>query len=150
MTLKPHHDAMLKIMIVMSAADGQKRDRELQAIADLARNLPMFRSVTADHLVVAMQATEQLLKDSDGIDALIAEACAVLPKPLRETAYALAVEVAASDLSATDEELRLLEMLRDMMELDPLMTTAIEASARVRYRKDPTSPSSLGGGRAAT
>jgi tellurite resistance protein len=137
MTVTPHHDALLKIMMVMSAADGRQRDHELNVIADLARNLPVFRTVTADDLVKALHEADTLLSESDGIEGLVEETCAVLPQPLRETAYALAVEVAASDLQASEEELRLLEMLRDTMALDPLLTAAIEASARVRYRRDP-------------
>jgi tellurite resistance protein len=137
MSVKPHHEALLKIMVVMSAADGRLRDHELNLIADLARNMPVFRSVTADDLVTATAAAKGLLGASNGIEGLIQQAASVLTRPLRETAYALAVEIAASDLKASDEELRLLEMLRDTLDIDPLMTTAIEASARARYRRDP-------------
>jgi tellurite resistance protein len=136
MSVRPHHDALLKLMMVMSAADGRQRDRELGVIADIVRNLPVFASVTADDLVEALRKADALLDETDGIEDIIGEACAVLPARLRETAYALAVEVAASDLLASDEELRLLEMIRDTMELDPLVTAAIERSARVRYRRD--------------
>jgi tellurite resistance protein len=136
MTIKPHHDAMLKLMLVMSAADGRQRDRELKQVADLVSNLPLFVNVTADDLVQAHRGTDALLDDPDGIDRIVAEAASVLSAPMRETAYALAVEVAASDLSATEEELRLLELLRDTLDLDPLVTAAIERSARVRFRRD--------------
>ena len=47
----------------------------------------------------------------------------------------LMVEIAASDLLVDDEELRFLEMLRDRLDLDPLVVAAIERSARVRYRR---------------
>jgi hypothetical protein len=137
MSIKPHHDALLKIMLIMSTADGQRPDKELNIIADLASNLPVFKSVTADDLILAIRATTILLEESDSIDALIEEAAVSLPKPLRETAYALAVEVAAVDLLATEEELRLLELLRDTLNIDMLLAAAVEASARVRYRKDP-------------
>jgi hypothetical protein len=58
-----------------------------------------------------------------------------IPARLHDTAYALAVEVAAVDLRLEQEELRLLEMLRDRIETDALVTAAIEASARARLRK---------------
>ena len=105
MSIKPHHDALLKIMLVMSTADGERPDKELNMIADLTRNLPVFSSVTADDLILAIRATTVLLEEADSIDDLIEEAAVSLPKPLRETAYALAVEVAAVDLLATEEEL---------------------------------------------
>ncbi|MCU0831219.1 MAG: tellurite resistance TerB family protein [Rhizobiaceae bacterium] len=142
MSLKPHHDALLKLMLVMSAADGRQRDRELKQVADLVSSLPMFRSVTADDLVQALRRTDALLDEADGIDNVVAAAAEALTPPMRETAYALAVEVAASDLSASDEELRLLELLRDTLDLDPLVTAAIERSARVRYRRDPSAAAS--------
>ena len=55
-----------------------------------------------------------------------------LPKKLRETAYAVALEVAAADLNVRPEETRFLEMLRDSLELDPLTATAIERGIRAR------------------
>jgi tellurite resistance protein len=55
-----------------------------------------------------------------------------LPKKLRETAYAVALEVAAADLDVKPEETRLLEMLRDTLDLDRLTATAIERGIRAR------------------
>jgi hypothetical protein len=55
-----------------------------------------------------------------------------LPKKLRETAYAIALEVAAADLEVKPEETRFLEMLRDSLELDKLTTAGIERGIRAR------------------
>jgi hypothetical protein len=55
-----------------------------------------------------------------------------LPKKLRETAYAIALEVAAADLEVKPEETRFLEMLRDSLELDNLTTAGIERGIRAR------------------
>ena len=59
---------------------------------------------------------------------------ALSPK-LRDTAYALAVEVAASDLDVKQEELMFLQILREQFELEDLTVAAIERSARIRFRK---------------
>ena len=56
------------------------------------------------------------------------------PPRLYETLYACAVEVAAADLHVEQEELVFLQMLRDDLDIDPLVVAAIERSARVRYR----------------
>ena len=53
---------------------------------------------------------------------------------LRETAYALAVEVAAADLVVGRTELRFLAILRDRLGLDKLVTAALERSAIARYQ----------------
>jgi uncharacterized membrane protein YebE (DUF533 family) len=51
---------------------------------------------------------------------------------LRETAYALALEVAAADLDVRPEETRFLEMLAEALEIDMLTKSAIERGIRAR------------------
>ena len=138
MTTRPHQNALIKLMAVMAAADGTISEQELKRIADLVRRLPAFASVTADELVRSSSEAAAMLQADDGLDMLIDEACAVLDEKMRETAYALVVEIAATDLEATQEELRLLELLRDRLSVDMLMAAAIEASARVRHRRGPS------------
>jgi uncharacterized membrane protein YebE (DUF533 family) len=55
-----------------------------------------------------------------------------LPEKLRETAYAVALEVAAADRLVRPEETRFLEMLGDTLELDRMTTAAIERGIRAR------------------
>ena len=55
-----------------------------------------------------------------------------LPAKLRETAYAVALEVAAADRQIKPEEIRFLEMLGDTLELDKMTTAAIERGIRAR------------------
>ncbi|MGB8276262.1 MAG: 2-dehydro-3-deoxyphosphooctonate aldolase, partial [Alphaproteobacteria bacterium] len=50
-----------------------------------------------------------------------------------ETAYAVACDVAASDLHIPDETLRLLEMIRYELNIDRLAAAAIERGARARH-----------------
>ena len=57
-----------------------------------------------------------------------------LTERMHETAYALAVEVAAADLKVQQEELRFLDMLRDTFDLSKLVVAAIERGARARHR----------------
>ena len=60
---------------------------------------------------------------------------AALPGPLRETAFALAVEIAAADSTIAFEEMRVLQMIRERLEVDNLIAAAIERSARARYAR---------------
>ena len=59
---------------------------------------------------------------------------AALPPSLRETAYALACDLACADGKPKQHTLRLLEVLRDRLHLEPLVTAAIERAAQARYR----------------
>ena len=129
-------EALTYVMITMSTADGRVTELELREIAFLVERLPVFSGFTSDSLPALADACTRLLAADDGlgIDRLIANVKSSLSPMLRETAYALAVEVASVDLVAEQEELRLLEMIRDGLDIDMLVAAAIERSARVRYR----------------
>lgn len=61
-------------------------------------------------------------------------AATALPPELRETGYAVACEVVAVDGFASQEELRLLELLRNKLDLSRLHTAAIELGVRARNK----------------
>jgi len=129
-----HHEALIYAMVTLSAADRTMTDPELLKIADIVRTMPIFAGFDPDRLPAVAGACSTLLRDDDGLDTIIGIVKASLPPRLYETAYACAVEVAAADLVVDQEELVFLEMLREELEIDPLIVAAIERSARVRYR----------------
>ena len=128
------HEALIYVMITMSAADRQISDRELDRIAEIVRNLPVFMGYDVNNLAKTAERCGDFLSGDESLEDLLETITAALPKKLHETAYALAVEVAAADLRVPDEEIRLLELLRDALHLDKLVTTAIERSARARHQ----------------
>ncbi len=95
--------------------------------------MPIFAGFNPEKLVRTAEACGVLLREDDGLERVL-DVIAGLPTRLHETAYALAVEVAAVDLHVEQEELRFLAMLRDRLDLDKLAVAAIERSARARYR----------------
>ena len=129
-----HHEALIYVMVTVSASDRKMTDNELRKIGDIVRQVPIFADFDDDRLIaVAEECGQGLLRD-DGLDTILNVISEALPERLHETAYALAVEVAAADLHVEQEELRFLQILRDHLELDKLAVAAIERSARVRYR----------------
>ena len=128
------HEALVFAMVTLSAADSRMTDRELAKIGDIVRSLPIFDDFDAEQLVPTAEACGAMLQGDDGLDQVLA-VIAALPARLHETAYALAVEVAAAEIPVAQEELRFLQMLRDHLELDKLAVAAIERSAQVRYRR---------------
>lgn len=132
--IKPQ-EALIYVMTTMCVADRGLDPVELRAIRFQVEQLPVFAGFAADDLPRTVNAAASVLTDADGIARILSLAAASLPKPLHETAYALAVEIASADVAARQEELRLLEMLRDVLEVSPLAAAAIEHSARVRYRR---------------
>jgi tellurite resistance protein len=129
-----HHEALIYAMVTLSAADRTMTDRELLKIGDIVRTMPIFAGFEPGKLPAIAAKLGAMLRDDDGLDSIIAAIKASLPPRLYEVAYACAVEVAAADLHVDQEELVFLEMLRDELEIDPLVVAAIERSARVRYR----------------
>lgn len=131
-TISPQ-EALIYVMVTMSAVDRSMDDVELQKIGQLVKFLPAFRDFNVEQLVSASQACGQKLAGENGLDDTLDLIRSSLPERLRETAYAMAVEVAAADLHVEQEELRFLQLLRDRLDLDKLAVAAIERSARARF-----------------
>lgn len=126
-------DALIHIMVVTASSDEGISQNELDAIADQIVRSPVFDGYDMDRLSsVANAAVDKT--NAEGFDGVLTDAVAAIPERLHDTAYALAVEIAVVDVQLPQEELRLLEMVRDRLAVDSLVTGAIEASARARMR----------------
>ena len=127
-----HHAALIYVMVTMSAVDRTMTDSELARIGELVSHLPIFRDFDQENLVQTAEGCGEVLSADGGLDHVLVLIRSNLPQKLRETAYAVALEVAAADLDVKPEETRLLEMLRDALDLDKLTTAAIERGIRAR------------------
>ncbi|MDW3206240.1 MAG: tellurite resistance TerB family protein [Alphaproteobacteria bacterium] len=127
------HEALIHGMVMMAAADAVMTKSEMDMIGRIVTHLPIFRDFDASNLSSIAETCLAKLEDENGIDLIIEEMKDGLPVKLRETAYALAVEVAAADLEASEEELNLLQIIRQKFELDRLICTGIERGVRARF-----------------
>lgn len=93
-----HHEALIYVMVTISAVDRAMSDEELSRIGQIVSNLPVFADYDENTLVQTAQACGQVLSADDGLNQVLGLTKRSLPSTLRETAYALAVEVAAADL----------------------------------------------------
>lgn len=133
-----HHAALIYVMVMVSAADRNMTDAELHTIGEIVGFLPIFRDYDQEMLPNTTIACAELLDDEDGLDRALEVIRASLPPRLRETAYALACDVAASDGEAHQEVLRLLELIRHRLDIDRLTAAAIERGARARFVRPQT------------
>ena len=120
-------------MVIVSAADGRMTDAELKTIGEIVHKFPIFNNFSADRLVAVAEECGAILPEEGGLDAVLGLIKESIPEKLRETAYAVAVEVAVADEKLEQEELRLLELLRDALSIERLYAGAIERSARARH-----------------
>lgn len=127
-------DGLIYLMVVTAAADRALSDLELARMSSLVERLPIFTDYNLEKLPATTAECADLLA-SVGVEGVLELVIAKLPKHLHDTAYALAVEIAAADLELEQEELRWLEMVRDALNIDRLTTAAIEVAARARLRK---------------
>ncbi|WP_334175849.1 tellurite resistance TerB family protein [Pseudoxanthobacter sp.] len=127
-------EALIYTMVSIAAVDRDMADIELGTIGDLVAGLPVFSHYDSERLIETARDCGEILRSDNGLGLVLEVIRDALTPALRETAYALAVEVAAVDLDVEQEELRFLELLRDRLEIDPLVSAAIERSARVRLR----------------
>ncbi|HUZ73336.1 MAG TPA: tellurite resistance TerB family protein [Stellaceae bacterium] len=130
-----HHAALIHTMVLASAADRGMRDAELRIIGDIVNHLPVFADYDHKRLAKDLDDCAALLGADDGLENVLTRVRAALPAKLRETAYAVACDVVAADGAASQEELRLLELLRERFEVDPLIAAAIERGARARFSR---------------
>lgn len=126
--------ALIYTMVTISGVEGRIKTTELQEIGQLVKHLPIFRHFDEARLTTVAQEAGEILQEPEGLKTVLGLVADALNPKLRETAYALAVEVAASDLAVGREELRFLAMLRDALGLDKLVTSALERSAIARYQ----------------
>ncbi|MGV8986461.1 MAG: tellurite resistance TerB family protein [Cypionkella sp.] len=128
-------DALVGVMIAVSASDEQMRTDEMVAIQRIVNHLPVFSGYDNDRIRVIAQTVFDLFEEEDGLAALFGLIRDALPEHLNETAYALACDVAAADGKLREVELRMLEEVREELQVDRLHAAAIEWGARVRHLK---------------
>ena len=126
-------DALVAVMIAVSASNEDIRTAELIKIQSAVNMLPIFAEFDVDHLKSISQVVFDLFEQEDGLDALFGLVREALPVRLYETAYALACDVAAADGALDEAELRLLEEIRYELNIDRLHAAAIERGARARH-----------------
>ena len=126
-------DALAALMIAVSASDGNISTSELAKMSYVINNLPVFAGYDAERLPRMSKMVFDLLEQIDGLEALFGLIRDALPEKLYETAYALSCDVAAADGTIARSEARMLEEIRDELDLDRLHAAAIERGARARH-----------------
>jgi|SRR5579863_208825 len=129
------HGALIYTMALVTGAETRITPTERNIIGDIVGHLPVFRSFDRGKLAGHLNDCAEMLSRDNGLDAALDAIKQALPQRLRETAYAIACDLVASDGSATQEELQLLELMRERFDIDRLIAAAIERGTRARFQK---------------
>lgn len=130
-----HHAALIYVMVVVSASDGNMSEGELRTIGHLVRTLPAFRGFDENRLLAVSQECAAILQEQDGLAAVLGLIKKAVPEELRETAYWLALEVALTDTQVMLEEVRIVERLRRSLGINRLIAAALDRAAEARFRR---------------
>jgi len=128
------HGALICTMMLVSAADRDMAETELKIIGDIVGDLPIFRDFNQGELSAVLNDCTDLIGRDNGLDETLQAIKEALPAKLRETAYAIACDVAAADGEASQEELRVLELIRHRLEIEQLIAAGIERGAKARFQ----------------
>jgi tellurite resistance protein len=129
-----HHAALIYVMVVVAASDGNMSETELHTIGGLVKSLPVFRDFDEHRLLQTARECADILQEEEGLDAVLGLVKSALPEHLRETAYWLGLEVALSDAGVRLEEVRVIQRIRAALDLERLVTAALERGARARFQ----------------
>jgi tellurite resistance protein len=127
-----HHAALVYVMVAMSSVDRAMTDEEFTRIGEIVSKLPVFADWDDNELLKITEACGEILSADSGLQQVLQLVRVALPERLHETAYWVALEVAAADRLTRPEEIRFLDMLRDALDLDRSTTAAIERGIRAR------------------
>ncbi|WP_291299321.1 tellurite resistance TerB family protein [Elioraea sp.] len=127
------HEALVFAMVLVSASDNTMTDRELKTIGRIVTSMPAFVGFDHETLPAVAERCVSVLQHPDGLEEAFAMIDAALTPALCETAYAFACDVVAADGRASQEELRVLELMRHRLDVERLVAAAIERGARARY-----------------
>ena len=132
-TISPQ-TALVYMMVVMSASDGEMTDSELANMTILVGYLPAFSDYSAEKLRQDTNSCIEIISFEEGLDAVIGLIAEAVPTTHTDLLYAIACEVAASDGSLSQEELRLLEDIRHELNIDRLTAAAIERGVAAKQK----------------
>jgi hypothetical protein len=133
-TLSPHA-ALIYVMVIASAADASMSDAELHVIGDIVRTLPVFEGFEEEKIIPVARECTAILQENEGFTAVLGLIRDALPRALRETAYALALEIVLTEAPVYAEENRVLQRLKTTLDVDRLTAAALEKAAIVRHAR---------------
>lgn len=132
-TISPE-TALVYTMVTVAASDEEMSETELTRMTGLVGYLPAFRNYNIERLRGDTETCIDLLQSEEGLDAVFGLVEEAIPDDHHDLVYAVACEVAASDSKLSQEELRLLEMIRHYLDIDRLTAAAIERGIASRQK----------------
>lgn len=134
MPLPTVHEALIYLMVVMSASDRDMADAEMGKIGEVIKTWPVFEDFETSRLLDVARDCQEILSGPGGLEEVLNRADQVIPQRLLDTAYSAVIEIAVADREMRMEEARILQRVREHLQIDALSVAAIEMAAKARVR----------------
>ena len=125
---------LVNVLIIAVFADGKIDTEEAVLLQNFFSHYPNFSDVSRDSFQEAQVKLRNRLRSGENINQLIEEIGNSLDEKQRNTAFALAYEICASNFTLDEHEIDLLKKMQKLWKLKPSVVTAIKLSAELRYR----------------
>lgn len=132
-TISPQ-TALIYVMVIVSASDSDMTDSEFERMGQLVQRLPAFDDFDSSRVLSDAQTCAEILQEGDGFEAVLGLVKEAIPDTHRDLMYAVACELAAADRRLTQEEMRILQILRHRLGIDRLTAAAIERGVVARRK----------------
>lgn len=119
-------EAVATVLYLMAASDGEISAEEKEQFVAISNRMQLFRKQTTHEFNEMIEKINALL-NTGGFDDTLSKAAAIIPPDLRQTAFALAVDLAFADGTIEDSEKDFLDVVQTSLEVsDDLAIKIIE------------------------
>ena len=117
-------EAFVALLIASARADGAVSAHEANSIEHIVAGMQLFRGHRGDGLQKTFVTASERINDH-GVPGVVQAAAAIVPKELRATAFALAIDLMLSDGRLSPKEEGFAEGLRTLLNVDSDNATTI-------------------------
>jgi hypothetical protein len=117
-------EAFVSLLIASARADGSVSAHEANSIEHIVGGMQLFRGHRGNGLQKVFATAAERIKDQ-GVPTVLQAAAAIVPKELRTTAFALAIDLMLSDGRLSPQEEGFAGELRTLLNVDPDDATRI-------------------------
>ncbi|HVL46961.1 MAG TPA: tellurite resistance TerB family protein [Candidatus Thermoplasmatota archaeon] len=121
------------IALAAVAADGVLTEEEAQSLGATLSRMKLFRAMNPREFNAVFEKVVKRAR-SKGVDTLLAESSAAIPKDLRATAFAISTDLVLADGEVSDDELKFLERIAKSLEVPEAEAERIVEVLQIKNR----------------
>jgi uncharacterized tellurite resistance protein B-like protein len=117
-------EALVSLLIASARADGSVSAQEANSIENIVAGMQLFSAHRGEGLQKVFAAASERIREH-GAPSVVQAATAIVPKELRATAFALAIDLMLSDGRLSPQEERFADDLRTLLSIEHDTATRI-------------------------